>query len=34
MNGNMIPQEWKVNFKMSQISFYILCEELREYSQS
>ena len=34
MNGNMIPEEWKENFRMSQRSFYILCEELRAYSQS
>ena len=30
----MIPEEWKENFRMSQRSFYILCEELRAYSQS
>ena len=34
MNGNMIPEERKENFRMSQRSFYILCEELRAYSQS
>ena len=34
MNGNMIPEEWKENFRMSQRLFYILCEELRAYSQS
>ena len=34
MNGNMIPEEWKENFRMSQRSFYILCEKLRAYSQS
>ena len=34
MNGNIIPEEWKENFRMSQGSFYILCEELRAYSQS
>ena len=34
MNGNMIPEEWKESFRMSQRSFYILCEELRAYSQS
>ena len=34
MNGNMIPEKWKENFRMSQRSFYTLCEELRAYSQS
>ena len=34
MNENMIPEEWKENFSMSQRSFSILCEELRAYSQS
>ena len=34
MNGNVTPEEWKENFRMSQRSFYILCEELRAYSQS
>ena len=34
MNGNMIPEEWTKNFRMSERSFYILCEELRAYSQS
>ena len=34
MNGNMIPKEWKENFRMSQRLFYILCEELQAYSQS
>ena len=29
MNGNMIPEEWKKNFRISERSFYILCEELR-----
>ena len=29
MNGNMIPGEWKENFRMSQRSFQILCEELQ-----
>ena len=33
MNGNMIPEEWKENFRMSERSFYILCEELRPYIQ-
>ena len=33
MNGNMIPEEWKENFRMSQRSFYILCEDLRPYIQ-
>ena len=33
MNGNMIPEERKENFKMSERSFYILCEELRPYIQ-
>ena len=31
---NMIPEEWKENYRMSQRSFYIFCEELRAYSQS
>ena len=30
----MIPEEWKENFRMSQRLFFILCEELRAYSQS
>ena len=34
MNGNMIPEEWKENFRMSKRSFQNLCEELRAYSQS
>ena len=34
MNGNTIPEEWKENFRRSQRSFLILCEELRAYSQS
>ena len=34
MNGNMIPEKWKENFRMSQRSFYTLCEELRAYTQS
>ena len=33
MNGNMIPEEWKDNFRMSEHSFYILCEELQPYIQ-
>ena len=33
MNGNMIPEEWKENFRISERSFYILCEELQSYSQ-
>ena len=33
MNGNMIPEEWKENFRMSERSFYILCEELKPYIQ-
>ena len=27
-------QKWKENFRMSQLSFYILCEELRAYRHS
>ena len=34
MNGNMIPEERRENFTMSQLSFYILLEELQAYSQS
>ena len=34
MNGSMTTDEWKENFRMSQRSFYILCEELRAHSQS
>ena len=34
MNGNMIPEEWKENFRMSERSFYILCEDLHTSSQS
>ena len=34
MNGNMIPEEQRENFRKSQRSFYILFEELRAYSQS
>ena len=33
MNGNMIPEDWIENFRMSQRSFYIFCEVLRPYSQ-
>ena len=33
MNGNVTPEEWKENFRMSERSFYILCEELRPYIQ-
>ena len=33
MNGNMIPEGWKENFRMSERSFYILCEKLRPYIQ-
>ena len=33
MNGNMIPEEWKENFRIAERSFYILCEELRPYIQ-
>ena len=33
MNGNMIPEEWKENFRMSERSFYILCEKLQPYIQ-
>ena len=29
INGNMLPEEWKENYRISQRSFYILCEELR-----
>ena len=31
MNENMIPEEWKENFRMSELSFYILCGQLRPY---
>ena len=34
MNGNMIPEEWKEDFRMPRRSFQILCEELQAYSQS
>ena len=34
MNENMIPEERRENFTMSQRSFYILLEELQAYSQS
>ena len=34
MNGNMIPEEWKENFRMSERSFYILFEDLHTSSQS
>ena len=34
MNGNMIPEAWKEDFRISELSFYILCEELQPYSQS
>ena len=33
MNENMIPREWKENFRMSERSFCILCEELGPYIQ-
>ena len=33
MNGNMTPEEWKENFRMSERSFYILYEDLQIYSQ-
>ena len=33
INSNMIPEEWKENFRMLEPSFYILCEELRPYIQ-
>ena len=33
MKGNMVPEEWKENFGMSERSFYILCEELQPYIQ-
>ena len=33
MNGNMIPEGWKENFRMPECSFYILREELRPYIQ-
>ena len=29
----MIPEEWKENFRMSERSFFILCEELLQYIQ-
>ena len=34
MNGNMIPKDCKENFRMSERSFYISCEDLGAYSQS
>ena len=33
MNGNVTPEEWKENFRMSERSFYILYEDLQIYSQ-
>ena len=33
VNGNLIPEEWKENYRMSERSFYILCQELRPCSQ-
>ena len=34
MSGNMIPEEWKENFRKSERLFYILCEDLQTCSQS
>ena len=34
MNGNMIPEECKENFRKSERLFYILCEDLQTCSQS
>ena len=34
MNGNMILEEVTESFRMTERSFYILCEELQQYSQS
>ena len=30
-DGNIIPEEWKENFRMPERLFYILCEESRPY---
>ena len=34
MNGNMIPEEWKENFRTSNAHFTFLCGQLQTHSQS
>ena len=31
MNGNMIPEEWKENFRISERSFFILHGKVNMY---
>lgn len=31
MAGIVVAEEWKVNFRMSRVNFYKLCDELRPY---